>query len=83
MLHFNCLITDEGTVNQSIPIVLPLSTEDKERLEDNSAISLCYNGICYAVLYRPEFFYHRKEERVARQFGTTHNEHPYIKVSTY
>merc|ERR1712025_709244 len=30
--HFNCLL-DEGVTNQSIPIALPVSTEDKERLE--------------------------------------------------
>ena len=30
--HFNCLL-DDGVVNQSVPIVLPISTEDKERLQ--------------------------------------------------
>ena len=29
--HFNCLI-DDGVTNQSIPIVLPISTADKEKL---------------------------------------------------
>ena len=28
----------------------------------------------------PEFYEHRKEERCARQFGTTNKEHPYIKM---
>ena len=27
-----------------------------------------------------EFYEHRKEERCARQFGTTNPGHPYIKV---
>ena len=29
--HFNCLL-DDGVTNQSIPIVLAISTEDKEKL---------------------------------------------------
>ena len=33
-----------------------------------------------AILRRPEFFEHRKEERCARQWGTTNPEHPYVKV---
>ena len=33
-LHFGCLLS-EGTVNQSIPIVLPVSDSDKQRIEDN------------------------------------------------
>lgn len=28
----------------------------------------------------PEIYEHRKEERAARQFGTTNPGHPYIKV---
>lgn len=79
-LHFNCLLNDGNPVNQSIPIVLPLTTYDKERLQDTSAIALYYNQICYAILRKPEFYYHRKEERAARQFGTTNKDHPYIKM---
>jgi len=77
--HFNCLL-DQGTVNQSIPIVLPLSTQDKERLSGASAFTLTYAGECKAILRSPEFYEHRKEERCARQFGTTNPEHPYIKM---
>ena len=29
--HFNCLL-DDGVTNQSVPIVLPISTTDKEKL---------------------------------------------------
>ena len=29
--HFNCLL-DEGVTNQSVPIVLAISNEDKEKL---------------------------------------------------
>lgn len=79
-LHFNCLFLDGNCINQSIPIVLPLSTDDKMRLDGTSALSLYYNNICYAILRKPEFYHHRKEERVARQFGTTNKDHPYIKL---
>lgn len=42
-LHFGCLL-DEGAVNLSVPIVLPLSSEDKERLEHATAFTLVYEG---------------------------------------
>ncbi|KAF8764938.1 Bifunctional 3'-phosphoadenosine like protein [Argiope bruennichi] len=77
-LHFGCLL-DGGVTNQSIPIVLPISTEDKERLFDVSAFALRYNGNCVAILRNPEFFEHRKEERCSRQFGTSNKGHPYVK----
>ncbi|XP_060519294.1 bifunctional 3'-phosphoadenosine 5'-phosphosulfate synthase [Cylas formicarius] len=79
-LHFNCLINDGNLVNQSIPIVLPISTQDKDRLLNSSSLALFHNGVCYAVLRNPEFYYHRKEERAARQFGTTNENHPYVRM---
>ena len=69
-----------GVINQSVPIVLPVSTEDKERLLDASSIALNFDGKPVAVLRSPEFFEHRKEERVSRQFGLSHPDHPYIKM---
>ena len=42
-LHFGCLL-DEGTVNLTVPIVLALSVEDKERLEQVPAFTLVYCG---------------------------------------
>ena len=42
-LHFGCLL-DEGAVNLSVPIVLPVSTEDKERLDGTAAFTLVYEG---------------------------------------
>jgi 3'-phosphoadenosine 5'-phosphosulfate synthase len=39
-----------------------------------------HKGVPVAILRDPDFFEHRKEERIARQFGTSHPEHPYIKV---
>ncbi|KAK4872375.1 hypothetical protein RN001_014404 [Aquatica leii] len=78
--HFNCLLSEGDCINQSIPVVLAVSTYDKQRLDGSSAVSLYHNGTCYAILRKPEFYYHRKEERVARQFGTTNKDHPYIKM---
>ena len=79
MLHFNC-VSDSGVSNQSVPIVLAVSKEDKERLESCSAIALRYEGKAVAILRSPEFYEHRKEERCARTFGTTHPGHPYIQM---
>lgn len=81
-LHFNCILNEEETTrdNQSIPIVLSATAEDKVRLEGNSAITLTFNGEPVAILRRPEFYFQRKEERCARQFGTAHGDQPYIRM---
>ncbi|KAL0266468.1 UNVERIFIED_CONTAM: hypothetical protein PYX00_008989 [Menopon gallinae] len=79
-LHFNYLVEQGMGVNQSVPIVLPVSETDKERLSGVEAVTLQYNNKPVAVLRKPEFFPHRKEERCSRQFGTTHQGHPYIKM---
>ncbi|XP_059408752.1 bifunctional 3'-phosphoadenosine 5'-phosphosulfate synthase 1-like isoform X1 [Carassius carassius] len=78
-LHFNCLL-DGGVINLSVPVVLPISSADKERLDGNTAFALAYGGRRVAVLRNPEFYEHRKEERCARQWGTTCKDHPYIKM---
>jgi len=77
--HFGCLL-DGGVTNQSIPIVLPVQTTDKERLEGSSAFALSYEGKRIAILRTPEFYEHRKEERCCRQFGTSNAGHPYVKM---
>lgn len=77
-LHFNSLA--DGT-HQSIVIVLPITTEEKDKLQGVSSFALWHQGKPYAIMRNPEFFEHRKEERVSRQFGTSHPNHPYIKVS--
>lgn len=77
--HFGCLL-DGGVTNQSIPIVLPVHTADKQRLESCAAISLSYQGRLIAILRTPEFYEHRKEERCCRQFATCNQGHPYVKM---
>ncbi|XP_059507665.1 bifunctional 3'-phosphoadenosine 5'-phosphosulfate synthase 1 isoform X2 [Stegostoma tigrinum] len=78
-LHFGCLL-DGGLINLTVPIVLTATNEDKERLDGCTAFALLYNGQRVAILRNPEFYEHRKEERCARQWGTTCKEHPYIKM---
>jgi len=78
--HFNCLL-DDGVVNQSVPIVLPISTQDKERLAAYGGdFSLTYEGEAKAIVRKPEFYEHRKEERCSRQFGLYNEGHPYVKI---
>lgn len=64
----------------SVPIVLPVSTEKKQELDGCTAVALEYQGRRVALLRNPEFYENRKEERCARQWGTTCPQHPYIKV---
>lgn len=78
--HFRCLMQDSGEINQSVPIVLAIQAVDKNNLEGHSAVTLKYRGKSLAIMRRPEFFSHRKEERCARQFGTTDSRHPCVKL---
>uniref|UniRef100_A0A8C4RL50 3'-phosphoadenosine 5'-phosphosulfate synthase 2a n=1 Tax=Erpetoichthys calabaricus TaxID=27687 RepID=A0A8C4RL50_ERPCA len=79
VLHFATLL-DGGTINLSVPIVLPVSTDKKESLAGHSAFALMYQGRRVAILRDPEFYEHRKDERCARQWGTTCAKHPYVKM---
>ncbi|KYM92540.1 Bifunctional 3'-phosphoadenosine 5'-phosphosulfate synthase [Atta colombica] len=78
--HFNCLYENGISINQSIPIVLAVSTSDKERCFDAIALILRYQDKDLAVLRNPEFYFHRKEERCCRQFGTNNRRHPYVRL---
>ncbi|XP_069781860.1 bifunctional 3'-phosphoadenosine 5'-phosphosulfate synthase 1 [Narcine bancroftii] len=78
-LHFGCML-DGGLINLSVPIVLTAMDDDKQRLDGCTAFALVYDGRRVAILRNPEFYEHRKEERCARQWGTTCKEHPYIKM---
>jgi len=69
-------------VTMPLVIALPVSTSDKERLAGAKEIVLYYEAKPVALLKNPEFYVHRKEERCARQFGTTSPKHPYISVSS-
>ncbi|XP_077310267.1 bifunctional 3'-phosphoadenosine 5'-phosphosulfate synthase 2 isoform X2 [Lithobates pipiens] len=79
VMHFNTLL-DGGVINLSIPIVLPVSAEDKEKLSGLKALTLSYEGRRVAILRNPEFFEHRKDERCARVWGTSCTKHPHVKI---
>uniref|UniRef100_A0A669CKU8 3'-phosphoadenosine 5'-phosphosulfate synthase 2a n=1 Tax=Oreochromis niloticus TaxID=8128 RepID=A0A669CKU8_ORENI len=81
-MHFGNLLDGKrrGAINMSIPIVLPVSIETKEKLEGCAAVALEYQGSRVAVIRNTEFYAHRKEEHCARQWGTTCPQHPYIKM---
>ncbi|XP_051968864.1 bifunctional 3'-phosphoadenosine 5'-phosphosulfate synthase 2b [Xyrauchen texanus] len=79
VLHFGTLL-DGGTINMSVPIVLPVAKEDKERLDSCADFALEFKGRKVAIMRNPEFYEHRKEERCARQWGTTCPQHPHIKM---
>ncbi|XP_058790001.1 bifunctional 3'-phosphoadenosine 5'-phosphosulfate synthase [Phymastichus coffea] len=78
--HLKCLIHDGKEVNQSIPIVLAVKDADKKLLEGSSAVCLKYEDTAVAIVRRPEFYYHRKEERCGWQFGTCNPGHPVVKM---
>ncbi|XP_042673653.1 bifunctional 3'-phosphoadenosine 5'-phosphosulfate synthase 2 isoform X1 [Centrocercus urophasianus] len=86
VIHFGTLLNGknfsvtDGVVNLSIPIVLPVSAQDKQRLEGCGALALSYAGRRVAILRDPEYFEHRKEERCARVWGTTCAKHPHVKM---
>ncbi|KAK6110478.1 adenylyl-sulfate kinase [Brugia pahangi] len=70
-------------LNQSIVIVLPIGDDTKVKLMDGHSVSpeiaLVYNNDVVAVVKDGEIFEHRKEERIARQFGIIDPRHPTIK----
>lgn len=81
--HFNCLLTEDDSIrdNMSVPIVLSVTEDEKNKYDGSSSLALYYNNKPVAIMRQPEFFYHRKEERCSRQFGTSSPNHPYVKVS--
>nr|KAF6388225.1 3'-phosphoadenosine 5'-phosphosulfate synthase 1 [Myotis myotis] len=66
------LKTDSCDVNDCVQQVVELLQE-----RDIVPVDASYE---VKELYVPEFFEHRKEERCARQWGTTCKNHPYIKM---
>ncbi|XP_068986488.1 bifunctional 3'-phosphoadenosine 5'-phosphosulfate synthase 2-like isoform X2 [Bombus flavifrons] len=78
--HFKTIEQNGDVINQSIPIVLPVSTEQKESYTAAPALTLKYKDRDIAILRRPEFFAHRKEERCSREFGTNDLGHPYVRM---
>uniref|UniRef100_A0A0K0DND3 ATP-sulfurylase domain-containing protein n=1 Tax=Angiostrongylus cantonensis TaxID=6313 RepID=A0A0K0DND3_ANGCA len=69
-------------INQSIPIVLPITEEQRKSItigdDVSPQIALARNGSVLAVLSDGEVFAHRRHERVARQFAFTDARHPAV-----
>ena len=71
-LHFGHLSLPDGTlVSQSVPIVLAVSDEVKEKCADAPSVALTYNDQPVAIMTAPSFYEHRKEEREGRTWGFT------------
>ncbi|GMI91315.1 ATP SULFURYLASE ARABIDOPSIS 1 [Hibiscus trionum] len=80
-LHFNSLRLKDGSfVNMSLPIVLAIDDETKERIGSSSDVGLVRpDGDLIAILRSIQIYKHNKEERIARTWGTTAPGLPYAE----
>ncbi|KAH7567151.1 hypothetical protein JRO89_XS07G0024000 [Xanthoceras sorbifolium] len=80
-LHFNCLKMGDGSlVNMSLPIVLAIDDETKERIGSSTNVGLVGpSGDLIGILRSIEIYKHNKEERIARTWGTTAPGLPYVE----
>ncbi|XP_004291381.1 PREDICTED: ATP sulfurylase 2 [Fragaria vesca subsp. vesca] len=80
-LHFNSLrVKDGSVVNMSLPIVLAIDDETKERIGKETNVGLVGpNGDLIGMLRSIEIYKHNKEERIARTWGTTAPGLPYVE----
>ncbi|KAK8551790.1 hypothetical protein V6N13_120224 [Hibiscus sabdariffa] len=80
-LHFNSLRLKDGSfVNMSIPIVLAIDDETKERIGSSTDVGLVRpDGELIAILRSIQIYKHNKEERIARTWGTTAPGLPYAE----
>ncbi|CAI9775333.1 unnamed protein product [Fraxinus pennsylvanica] len=80
-LHFNCLRMKNGSVvNMSLPIVLAIDDEVKERIGVSNNVALTGpNDDLVGILRSIEIYKHNKEERIARTWGTTAPGLPYVE----
>jgi 3'-phosphoadenosine 5'-phosphosulfate synthase len=66
-------------VSMSVPITLPITAEIKDAIKGKDAVTLVSpDGSDVAILRNPEVYVHRKEELIARMFGSTDYEHPWV-----
>ncbi|XP_076929700.1 ATP sulfurylase 2-like [Bidens hawaiensis] len=80
-LHFNSLRRSNGSVvNMSLPIVLAIDDETKEKIGGESDVALVGpDGSTVAILRSVEIYKHNKEERISRTWGTTAPGLPYVE----
>lgn len=90
-LHFGHIsIGDPDDKNmscQTVPIVLPITTEIKESLDHliqsgnrYNRVNLVHGGVTVASMDNLSVYEHRKEERCSRQWGINNPDHPHIKM---
>ncbi|CAE8606425.1 unnamed protein product [Polarella glacialis] len=80
-LHYEHIFVGGEWVPMPVPIVKSCSSEDKARIAGQKRIALQGpDGEVVALLFSPEVYEHRKEERAARTFGITAAGHPYIDM---
>lgn len=83
-LHFNSIEGRPGTnerISMPIPIVLAISDAVRTAIGSAQLLALRResDGTLLGVLERPEIYEHRKAERIAREFGTCDESHPYVE----
>lgn len=80
-LHFNCIrMKDGGLVNMSLPIVLAIDDDARERIGESNDVSLIGpDGDLISILRSIQIYKHNKEERIARTWGTTTPGLPYVE----
>lgn len=80
-LHFEHIVRDGNLIPMPVPIVLPISDDDKSRLTGVTSVALKFKETLVATVSNIEIFEHRKEERAARTFGIGADKgHPYIEM---
>lgn len=69
--HFKIIEQNGESVNQSVPIVLPVDTNRKERHANASALALRHEGRAVAILRRPNSLPIERKKDVAENSGRT------------
>eukprot|EP00929_Paragymnodinium_shiwhaense_P120859 TRINITY_DN92930_c0_g1_i1.p2 TRINITY_DN92930_c0_g1~~TRINITY_DN92930_c0_g1_i1.p2 ORF type:complete len:402 (-),score=137.83 TRINITY_DN92930_c0_g1_i1:403-1608(-) len=80
-LHFQHVVVKGNMVPMAVPIVLPITGEQKAKIEKEATVTLeSPTGEKVAKLSGLSFFEHRREERASRTFGINADpKHPYIE----
>lgn len=79
-LHFKTLTRNNMTHSQSIPIVLPITDNDKTGMKGFESVVLRHRDKDIGLLFDIEIYEDRKKERCARTFGSVDAGHPTIKA---
>ena len=75
-LHMNTVTDNNGNKHlMSVPIVFPVSSVQKTRLETFDKVAFIHESQTIAILEEPEFYENRREEISARTFGVMSSQH--------